>query len=250
MNGLAILATIVIMIGLAFVIAPYALRLFYTQSSSDLARQMEDKLGVVDRTYIEVDYSKMGTASPCVYTPEEIDAAQQNPDVLDDLAGLGESTELEDADASKTALTINSDKIKEGSYLLEIPAIKLKICVIRCSSFSRIYKCMRLGAAIFPNAPEPDEIGNICMSAHRTGSKDYFRNLDKLSTGDIVYLHCAKNVSYQYKVVLVGTIEPDDWSVTGQTLNPTLTMLSCQEYQGVSNGRRIMVRAELVGVSD
>jgi LPXTG-site transpeptidase (sortase) family protein len=249
-NVLGVIATIVILIGFAFAIMPYALRLFYYRNSAELARQMEDKLGENDPIYVKVDYSKLNTADPCVYTPEEIDAAQQNPDLLDDIAGLAGSSALSDLDASDSATTIDSDKINEDTYLLEIPAINLKICAIRCSSFTRIYKCMRLGAAIFPDAPEPDEIGNICMSAHRTGSKDYFRNLDDLSIGNIVYLHCAKNVSYQYKVVSVSTIEPDDWSVTGQTLNPTLTMLSCQEYQGVSNGRRIMVRAELAGVSN
>ena len=250
MNGLGVFAIVMIAFGLLFAISPYVLQYVYDQKSNAMVRQMEEKLGDSAKNYVTIDYSQMKTASPCVYTPEEIDAAQQNPDLLDDFAGLGESTELDETDASETASPTNPDQIKEGSYLLEIPAINLKICAIRCSSFTRIYKCMRLGAAIFPDAPQPDEVGNICMSAHRTGSKDYFRNLNKLSMGDTVYLHCAKNVSYQYEIVSISTIEPDDWSVTGQTLNPTLTMLSCQEYQGVSNGRRIMARAELVGVSN
>lgn len=249
-NALAIIATMIIAIGFLFVITPYALRLFYYRNAAGFVRQMENELGVTDKIYIEADYSKMNTASPSVYSPEEIDAAQQNPDLLDDIAGLGDSIELGEIDSSDSETGKSTDNINEDSYLLEIPAINLKICAIRCSSFTRIYKYMRLGAAIFPDAPEPDEIGNICMSAHRTGSKDYFRNLDELSTGDSVYLHCENNVSYQYKVVSVSTIEPDDWSVTGQTLKPTITMLSCQEYHGVSNGRRIMVRAELVGVSN
>lgn len=248
-NALAILATSIIAIGLVLAITPYALRLFYYRNATGFVRQMENELDVTEKIYIEADYSKMDTAAPIAYSPEELDAAQQNPDLLDDIAGLGESIALGDKDAGDAETGNSADYIDEGSYLLEIPAINLKICAIRCSSFTRIYQCMRLGAAIFPDAPTPDEIGNICMSAHRTGSKDYFRNLDELSTGDIVYLHCENNVSYQYEVVSVSTIEPDDWSVTGHTLKPTITMLSCQEYHGVSNGRRIMVRAELVGVS-
>ena len=242
------LAKVIIIIGVLALLTPYALRYLYYQTSVVLALEKEDQLGTLSRNYEQVDYARMKIAAPCVYTPEQIEAAQHDPSILDDFPWLGEDLEQIDTTGttSASAQTLN---IKEGSYLLEIPTINVKICAIRCESFKRIYKCMRSGAAIFPDAPEPDEIGNICMSAHRTGSKDYFRNLNQLSTGDTIYLHYAKNLSYQYQVVNVSIIEPDDWSVTGQTLYPALTLLSCQEYQGVSNGRRIMVRAKLVGLS-
>ena len=227
---------------------PYALRYLYYQTSVVLVLEKEDQFGKRTDQYEQADYTQFKIAAPCVYTPEQIESAQRNPSILDDFAGLGEDNVLVDTAADTSASKQALDR-KDGSYLLEIPAIDLKICAIRCTSFTRIYKCMRSGAAIFPEAPEPNEIGNICMSAHRTGSKDYFRNLDQLSTSDVIYLHYAKDLSYKYQVVSVSIIEPDDWSVTGQTLYPALTMLSCQEYQGVSNGRRIMVRAKLVGVS-
>jgi len=248
MRLINLFAKIVIMIGVLALITPYALRYVYYQTAVVLALEKEDQLGKISNNYEQADYAKFKIATPCVYTPEQIDAAQHSPNILDDFSGLSEEDEPIDTTATTSASKQTLD-MKEGSYLLEIPAIDLKICAIRCKSFKRIYKCMRSGAAIFPDAPEPNEIGNICMSAHRTGSRDYFRNLDQLSTGDTVYLHYAKNLSYKYQVVSVSIIEPDDWSVTGQTLYPALTMLSCQEYQGVSNGRRIMVRAKLVGVS-
>lgn len=244
-NGLTIVSVAIIGIGFLFALMPHILRVYYYYNSARLAEQMADAMGNPPVTYVEIDYSKMETAVQNVYTAEEIDSAQQNTSLLDDLADIGDSTTVIDAESP----AVDLGTIKENSYLLEIPAIDLKICAIRCASFERIYKDMRIGAAVFPNAPEPDEIGNICMSAHRTGSRDYFRNLDRLKKGDVVYLHCKEGSSYQYQVVSVSTIEPDDWSVTGQTLKPTVTMLSCQEYQGVSNGRRIMVRAELVGIS-
>ena len=248
MNGLTVVSVAIIGIGFLFVLLPQILRVYYYHSSTRLAEELENTMGNTPATYMEIDYSKMQTAEPNAFSAEEIDAAQQNPDLLDDLAGLGDDISIVDSGMDSTP-NVDADGEKEDSYLLEIPAIDLKICAIRCTSFERIYKDMRVGAAIFPNAPEPDQIGNICMSAHRTGSKDYFRYLDQLKEGDTVYLRCAEGISYQYRVVGVSTIEPDNWSVTGQTLRPTLTMLSCQEYQGVSNGRRIMVRAELVGVS-
>ena len=245
LNGLQLISMVIIGIGLFFVLLPHLLQVFYYHNSARLAEQLENAMGDSPATYIEIDYSKMKTAEPNIYTAEEIDAAQQNTNLLDDLADIKDNTTV--VDAGSPAVDVGG--VKEDSYLLEIPAIDIKVCAIRCSSFERIYKDMRVGAAIFPNAPQPDQIGNICMSAHRTGSRDYFRHLDQLKQGDSIYLYCAEGVSYQYQVVSVTTIEPDDWSVTGQTLKPTLTMLSCQEYQGVSNGRRIMVRAELIGFS-
>lgn len=242
------LAKIAIIIGVLALITPYALRYLYYQTAVVLALEKEDQLGELSDHYEQADYAQFKLAAPCVYTPEQIEAAQRSPGILDDFSGLGIDDESIGALATPTVST-QTPAVGEGSYLLEIPAIDLKICAIRCRSFARIYRCMRSGAAIFPYAPEPNEIGNICMSAHRTGSRDYFRNLDHLTAGDTVYLHYAKNLSYQYQVVAVSIIEPDDWSVTGQTLYPALTLLSCQEYQGVSNGRRIMVRAKLVGVS-
>ena len=241
------LAKIAIIIGVLALIAPYGLRYLYYQTAVVLALEKEDQFGELSDNYEQADYTQFKLASPCIYTPEQIEAAQRGPGLLDELSGFGIDDEPF-GDAASLEPT-QTPEVSEGSYLLEIPAIDLKICAIRCRSFERIYRCMRSGAAIFPNAPEPNEIGNICMSAHRTGSRDYFRNLNHLAKGDTVYLHYAKDISYKYQVVNVSIIEPDDWSVTGQTLYPALTLLSCQEYQGVSNGRRIMVRAKLVGVS-
>lgn len=245
---LGLLAKSIIIVGIAALIAPYAMRYWNYQTSVVLALEKEDQLGEQINPYEQVDYSKLSIAAPCVYTAEEIEAAQRGSSILDDFSGLDEEDEPADS-AVDASISADAVDLKKGSYLLEIPTISLKICANRCRSFDSIYKCMRSGAAIFPNAPEPNEIGNICMSAHRTGSRDYFRNLDQLAKGDTIYLHYQKNLSYQYQVVNVSIIESDDWSVTGQTLYPALTLLSCQEYQGVSNGRRIMVRAKLVGIS-
>ena len=207
---MGVLAKTIIIIGIAALVTPYALRYWNYQTSVVLALEKEDQLGELTNPYEQVDYSKLSIAAPCVYTAEEIEAAQRGSSILDDFSGLDEGDESMDS-AEVTTASKQTPEVKKGSYLLEIPAIDLKICVNRSKSFDSIYRCMRSGAAIFPNAPEPNEIGNICMSAHRTGSRDYFRNLDKLAKGDTVYLHYEKNLSYQYQVVNVSIIESDDW---------------------------------------
>jgi LPXTG-site transpeptidase (sortase) family protein len=145
------------------------------------------------------------------------------------------------------------DKDPEGvkrSYLLEIPDIGVKVAAYRSGSFNKMYENMRIGAAMFPRAPEPNTVANICISAHRTGTRDYFRNLNKLSVGDTIYLHTSHLGSFEYEVVKVDIIDNNDWSVAGDVGYPALTLLSCQAFGGVSNAQRIMVRAKLVGVAN
>lgn len=136
------------------------------------------------------------------------------------------------------------------SYLLEIPDIGVKVAAYRSGSFNKMYENMRIGAAMFPRAPEPNTVANICISAHRTGTRDYFRNLNKLSTGDKIYLHTSHLGSFEYEVVKVAIIEKNDWAVASDVGYPALTLLSCQAFGGVSNAQRIMVRAKLVGVAN
>jgi LPXTG-site transpeptidase (sortase) family protein len=113
-----------------------------------------------------------------------------------------------------------------------------------------MYTNMRNGAAMFPRAPEPDTVGNICISAHRTGTRDFFFNINKLAVGDLIYLHTSHMGSFQYQVVKVVIIDAHDWSVTRDVGYPALTLLSCQASDGISNARRVVVQAKLVGVAN
>lgn len=160
----------------------------------------------------------------------------------------GEKPVAED-ESGYDAIDVDQPSVKR-SYLLEIPAIDLKVALFRSGSFNKMYVNMRSGAAMFPRAPEPNTIGNLCISAHRTGTRDYFRNLDKLSAGDIIYMHTSHMGSFQYEVVKVAVIGRSDWSVTADAGYPALTLLTCQAYGGISNAQRIMVRAKLVAVAD
>ena len=166
-----------------------------------------------------------------------------------ELAALAGNTSLSGDENDYAPIDKDSGDVKR-SYLLEIPDIKLKVTAYRSGSFNKMYQNMRSGAAMFPRAPEPDTSANICISAHRTGTRDYFRNLHKLSAGDVIYLHTSHLGSFKYEVVKVAIIENDDWSVSRDVGYPALTLLSCQAYEGVGNAQRIMVRAKLVGIAN
>ena len=250
-----ILALIVILIGCFLFVLPLAMKFLFHQSAHDMASQLDQTyVSSAETTLQPVQIESLEVASPYDYTAEELEQAQRDPGVMADFSAIGDDlTSLDEEPSSEPQIVVlgnssSENATKRTTYLMEIPALDLKIAVIRAKSFSDMYRCMRLGAAIFPKAPELNTIGNICISAHRTGSKDYFRHLDNLQTDDIIYLRSTDSV-YQYQIVKIAIIDSDDWSVTGQTLCPTLTLLSCQEYQGISNGQRIMVQATLVSHS-
>ena len=167
-----------------------------------------------------------------------------------ELAGLsGKDKKQAENEGGYAPIDVDPEGVKR-SYLLEIPDIGVKVAAYRSGSFNKMYENMRIGAAMFPRAPEPNTNANICISAHRTGTRDYFRNLNNLSVGDTIYLHTSHLGSFEYEVVKVTIIDNNDWSAASDVGYPALTLLSCQAYGGVSNAQRIMVRAKLVGVAN
>ncbi len=250
-----ILALIVILIGCFLFVLPLALKFVFHQSAQEMISQLDKTCASSSETDFQpVQIELLEVADPYDYSAEELEQAQRDPGVIDDISAIVDPLpSLDEAALSEPEIVVlgaSSSSVSDEriTYLMDIPSIDLEIAAIRSRSFSDMYNCMRLGAAIFPKAPDLNEIGNVCISAHRTGSKDYFRHLDNLQIGDVVYLR-SDDAVYQYEVVKTDIIDSDDWSVTGQTLYPTLTLLSCQEYQGVSNGQRIMVQADLVAKS-
>ncbi len=137
----------------------------------------------------------------------------------------------------------------EAVYLLEMPSIGVKVGVFTDLTFEQMYKSMRKGAAMFPRVGAPNTNTNISMSAHRSGSAAFFSNFDRVQVGDVILMHTRTLGSFRYIVDQVGIIEKDNWDPTLALGYPALTLLSCEEYQGISNGRRIVVRARLVGIA-
>lgn len=250
-----IFAILIILFGFVVFVFPLALKYVFHQSANQAVAELSSQYAetkAVDFQPVQIE--TMELAASYDYSAEELEQAQRDPGLAEDIAAIGDDLSSLDqpASADSSVVVIENASSKKTTtrvkYIMEIPAIDLKVAAIRSKSFDDMYRCMRLGAAIFPKAPELNTIGNICISAHRTGSKDFFRHLDQLKDGDTIVLR-SETESYQYAVVKMEIIDPDDWSVTGQTLFPALTLLSCQEYQGVSHGQRIMVQAKLIAKS-
>ena len=133
--------------------------------------------------------------------------------------------------------------------VIEIPAIDLRVGVYETEYFSDMYKYMRYGAGMYPETAQPGTRGNLCMAAHRTGPSNFFANLDKLKKGDELYLY-HEDKGYKYSVESVTVVDRDDWSVVKPLSYAAITMTTCQAADGVSNAKRLVVRARMVGMGE
>ena len=149
-------------------------------------------------------------------------------------------------DAYKTKTVKKS--IGEGEALtkLEIPKLKVDVIVVEGISGN----ALRAGAGHYPESALPGDVGNVAIAGHRTGFGQPFRNLDKLTKGDVITLETPVGV-YTYRVM--GEFDghgnpwithPLDWTVIGPTPTPVLTLTTCDPPHTSKN--RLIVRAELV----
>lgn len=133
--------------------------------------------------------------------------------------------------------------------VIDIPAIGLRAGTYHTNTISGMYTYMRYGAAMYPKTAPPGTKGNLCMAAHRTGPSDFFRDLDKLKKDDVIYLY-YQDKSYKYSVESVRVIDKNDWSVVKPSNYASMTLTTCQAQGGVSNAKRLIVRARMVGEGD
>lgn len=70
--------------------------------------------------------------------------------------------------------------------------------------------------------------GNIALASHNRGSevKHYFENIDKLDKGDVI-IYRNEIGERRYKVYSIREIEYTDWSVTENTEENIITLITC-----------------------
>jgi sortase A len=107
------------------------------------------------------------------------------------------------------------------------------------------------GAGHYPSTPLPGSDGNVGIAGHRTTYGKPFADLDLLKPGDRVELETPVG-PYVYEMVEPfdghsnpWVIQPDDWSVVGETDEPMLTLTTCHPKR--SAAQRLVARLKLVG---
>lgn len=212
-------AIALMVIGAGFLLYPTAIRLYSNYANNASQSAIDSVLSTSSPNEFEsVEANVLATSSPTGEMPWEMEDGEIGADI--------------------------DFNITQADAVLQINKIDLKVSVFNANTLAAMYPNMRKGASFYPKFNEPGKLGNVCIAAHRTGSSDYFRNLDKLSKGDEIYIH-TKTASYLYIVEYVTTIMPNDWTLLKTTNYAALTLSTCQEYQGVSNGKRLIVRAKL-----
>lgn len=134
-------------------------------------------------------------------------------------------------------------EIKELIGHVEIPKISEDIPIYAGTSDDVLEK--GVGHLEGTSLPVGGEATHTVLTAHRgLVDKKLFRNLDKLTYGDIFYIHNIKE-TLAYKVDQIKVIEPtnfDDLLISGK--GDYATLLTCTPY--MINSHRLIVRGERI----
>lgn len=122
--------------------------------------------------------------------------------------------------------------------IIEIPEINLSAVVVRGTSTA----ALRKGPGWYEESALPG-LGNTAIAGHRTMYGAWFKELDRLHSGDPVILLYAGQ-KYVYRVERVFSVVRDDWSVIEPSGYPVLTLTTCHPLG--SARQRLVVRAKLV----
>ena len=82
------------------------------------------------------------------------------------------------------------------------------------------------GPGHWPGTALPGQVGNVVVAGHRTSHSKPFRNIDKLTEGDIVTFTVGGQ-SYNYVVTGHEIVDPTAVQIVDQTAEPTATLFAC-----------------------
>lgn len=139
---------------------------------------------------------------------------------------------------------VENKKVDETNYdyiaVLEIPKINLK----RGLSQDKYYNNVNRNIEILKGSTMPNiSKGNFILAGHSgSGRVAYFRNLNKLTIGDISYIYYG-GIKYTYKVNNIYDIEKTGTATITRDLNKTtLTMITCRH----NTNKQIVIISELI----
>lgn len=112
-------------------------------------------------------------------------------------------------------------------------------------------EALRAGAGHYPNTVLPGQNGNVAIAGHRTTYGKPFNELDRLKTGDRIWL-LTPVADYEYSLSDPPPgwnsnpyiTHPRDWSAIQPTAQPSVTLTTC--HPKGSAAQRLIARAVLV----
>ena len=153
-----------------------------------------------------------------------------------------EEKQIENTDDTTTEDVVEEKKDTSINYVavLRIPKINLKRGLVdRGSKYNNI----KYNIMILKESDSPDkEASNVILVAHSgTAGVAYFRNVDKLSLNDEIYLD-YNNKTYSYKITNIYDIEKTGIApIRKETTKSTITLITCRH----NTNKQIVVIAEI-----
>ena len=139
---------------------------------------------------------------------------------------------------------VENKNVDETNYdyiaVLEIPKINLKKGLSQDKYYNNVNRNVEiLKGSTMPNISK----GNFILAGHSgSGRVAYFRNLNKLTIGDISYIYYG-GIKYTYKVNNIYDIEKTGTATITRDLNKTtLTMITCRH----NTNKQIVIISELI----
>ena len=109
--------------------------------------------------------------------------------------------------------------VDDGLTRLSIPKINLDAIVVDGTS----YKKLKLGPGRMLDTALPGTVGNSVITAHRD---TFFRHIYELKKGDEIVVQ-RNGKKFRYEVTGKKIVEPTDLSVTKQSKDKRLTLITC-----------------------
>jgi len=102
---------------------------------------------------------------------------------------------------------------------------------------------LKLAAGHVPGTSLPGEAGNAGIAGHRD---TFFRSLRLIRKNDAISVTTSSG-EYQYRVVSIEIVEPDDVQVLYPTKTEMLTLVTCYPFYFVGPApRRFIIQAERI----
>ena len=156
------------------------------------------------------------------------------------VASIEDETDVLIANAARQPVFHRTQSSGNKIGTLRIPAIGLNETIRSGVAMSVI----DLGVAHWSGTAGPGETGNVVLAGHRTTKTKPFLNLDRLNSGDLIYVTDGSRFELIYKVSSTIIVVPEALWITYNSSKPTLTMFACHPKRSAKY--RIVVRANLL----
>ena len=119
--------------------------------------------------------------------------------------------------------------------ILRVPDLHLEVPVFATDSELHLNR----GAGLIAGMGLPDKGGNVGIASHRDG---YFRVLKDIRPGQLIEVETLAR-THRYRVVSTEVVDPTELRVLADTLDPTLTLVTCYPFYFLGSApQRFIVR--------